>query len=99
MAQNSDPKFVVAISRRGADRIRAGHVWVYRSDVVEARGIAPGALVLVQEQASGGPQARSHKPALSGVEGNVRAARPASRQGAARPRPPHALGSALYSTP
>jgi 23S rRNA (cytosine1962-C5)-methyltransferase len=39
----------VVISRRGADRVRAGHVWVYRSDVVEADGIAPGALVRVQE--------------------------------------------------
>lgn len=39
----------IVISRRGADRIRAGHAWVYRSDVVEADGIAPGSLVRVQE--------------------------------------------------
>ena len=39
----------VTITRRGADRIRAGHVWVYRSDVVEAKDIAPGALVSVSE--------------------------------------------------
>jgi 23S rRNA (cytosine1962-C5)-methyltransferase len=40
---------MVVVSRRGADRLRAGHVWVYRSDVVEAKDIPPGALVLVQE--------------------------------------------------
>jgi 23S rRNA (cytosine1962-C5)-methyltransferase len=40
---------VITISRRGAERVRAGHVWVYRSDVVEADSVRPGALVLVQE--------------------------------------------------
>jgi len=40
--------FIVTISRRGADRIRAGHVWVYRSDVVEAKDVPPGAVVTVQ---------------------------------------------------
>jgi len=40
---------IVTITRRGADRIRAGHVWVYRSDVVEAKDIPPGALVTVNE--------------------------------------------------
>jgi len=39
----------VTISRRGADRLRAGHVWVYRSDVIEAKDVPPGAMVLVQE--------------------------------------------------
>jgi 23S rRNA (cytosine1962-C5)-methyltransferase len=29
--------------------LRAGHVWVYRSDIVEAKDVPPGALVLVQE--------------------------------------------------
>ncbi|HEV2699076.1 MAG TPA: class I SAM-dependent rRNA methyltransferase [Terriglobales bacterium] len=43
----------VVISRRAADRIRAGHVWVYRSDVVEATGIAPGALVTVEGSGGG----------------------------------------------
>src|SRR5215472_8554323 len=57
----------VLISRRGADRIRAGHVWVYRSDVALEQDVAPGALVLVKE--NGG-----------------------------RGRPPHILGTALYST-
>ncbi len=40
---------VVTISRRGVDRIRGGHVWVYRSDIVEATDAQPGALVSVQE--------------------------------------------------
>ena len=39
----------VIVSRRGADRIRAGHVWVYRSDILDAKGVRPGALVTVQE--------------------------------------------------
>jgi 23S rRNA (cytosine1962-C5)-methyltransferase len=40
---------VIVVSRRGAERLRAGHVWVYRSDVVNAKGIGPGAVVQMQE--------------------------------------------------
>lgn len=40
----------VKVSRRGADRLKAGHVWVYRSDVVSADGIPPGALVSVADE-------------------------------------------------
>ena len=36
---------VVKVSRRGANRLKEGHVWVYRSDIVAAEGVAPGALV------------------------------------------------------
>ena len=42
-----------AITRRASDRLRAGHLWVYRSDVesldatAEAAEIAAGALVTV----------------------------------------------------
>jgi len=43
----------VTISRRGADRIRAGHVWVYRSDIIDAKEVPPGALVAVQEEKGG----------------------------------------------
>jgi 23S rRNA (cytosine1962-C5)-methyltransferase len=56
---------LVAISRRGADRIRAGHVWVYRSDIMEAEGVAPGTMVLVQEETGA--------PASRGSDRNVRA--------------------------
>jgi 23S rRNA (cytosine1962-C5)-methyltransferase len=38
---------IVKISRRGAERLKGGHVWVYRSDVVAADGIEPGALISV----------------------------------------------------
>ncbi|WP_433975094.1 class I SAM-dependent rRNA methyltransferase [Tunturiibacter lichenicola] len=44
-----------AITRRAADRLRAGHLWVYRSDVeslvppIGATEIAPGALVTVMD--------------------------------------------------
>jgi 23S rRNA (cytosine1962-C5)-methyltransferase len=33
---------VVRISRRGTKRLQDGHVWVYRSDIVSADGVAPG---------------------------------------------------------
>lgn len=36
----------VAVSRRGAERIRSGHPWVYRSDV-SAEGVPPASLVRV----------------------------------------------------
>jgi 23S rRNA (cytosine1962-C5)-methyltransferase len=65
----------VIISRRGADRIRAGHVWVYRSDIVEANHVPPGAVVLVQEQALAKPTVSSDK--------SVRAARPLRTLGTA----------------
>jgi 23S rRNA (cytosine1962-C5)-methyltransferase len=35
----------VTISARGVERIRSGHVWIYRTDVAEAAGVEPGALV------------------------------------------------------
>jgi|SRR5271165_2483945 len=37
----------IKLSPRGAGRLKAGHVWVYRSDLVAADGIEPGALVTV----------------------------------------------------
>ena len=40
----------MVISARGVARLRAGHVWVYRSDLVSADGIAPGALVRVADE-------------------------------------------------
>ena len=41
---------VVKISRRGAKRLQDGHVWVYRSDIVSADGVAPGAAVGVTDE-------------------------------------------------
>src|SRR5690349_1708967 len=40
----------VRISLRGVNRLKSGHVWVYRSDIVEADGIPPGAAVTVIDQ-------------------------------------------------
>ena len=40
----------IKISRRGADRLRDGHVWIYRSDLISADGISPGALVRVTDE-------------------------------------------------
>jgi 23S rRNA (cytosine1962-C5)-methyltransferase len=42
-----DSGFTVAISPRGVLRLKSGHVWVYRSDIVSAEGVPPGALVSV----------------------------------------------------
>src|ERR1700720_751218 len=41
---------VVKISRRGVLRLQEGHVWVYRSDVVSAIGVAPGTAVGVTDE-------------------------------------------------
>jgi 23S rRNA (cytosine1962-C5)-methyltransferase len=40
----------VKVGRRGVERLLAGHVWVYRSDVVSSDGIPPGALVSVFDE-------------------------------------------------
>ena len=39
----------VKISPRGALRLKTGHVWVYRSDVLSADAIAPGSVVAVTD--------------------------------------------------
>jgi 23S rRNA (cytosine1962-C5)-methyltransferase len=40
---------IVKVSPRGASRLKDGHVWVYRSDIVSADGIPPGSLVTVTD--------------------------------------------------
>ncbi|HZC23759.1 MAG TPA: class I SAM-dependent rRNA methyltransferase [Candidatus Binatia bacterium] len=40
----------IRVSPRGAGRLKSGHVWVYRSDILSADGIAPGSLVAVTDQ-------------------------------------------------
>jgi len=51
MALQANRGAVVGITRRAAERLRAGHLWVYRSDVerpvADADGQEPGALVSV----------------------------------------------------
>jgi 23S rRNA (cytosine1962-C5)-methyltransferase len=39
----------VVVAPRGVERLKAGHVWVYRSDVVSAKDVAPGAVVPVHD--------------------------------------------------
>jgi 23S rRNA (cytosine1962-C5)-methyltransferase len=41
---------VVKISRRGTNRLQGGHVWVYRSDIVSANGVAPGTAIGVTDE-------------------------------------------------
>src|SRR3954464_5518575 len=40
----------VKVSPRGATRLKSGHVWVYRSDILSADGVQPGSLVAVTDQ-------------------------------------------------
>jgi len=46
-ASSSHP--TVKVSPRGATRLKDGHVWVYRSDIVSADDILPGSLVRVSD--------------------------------------------------
>jgi 23S rRNA (cytosine1962-C5)-methyltransferase len=39
----------VKVSPRGASRLKDGHVWVYRSDIVSDTGIPPGSLITVSD--------------------------------------------------
>jgi 23S rRNA (cytosine1962-C5)-methyltransferase len=38
----------VVVSRKGIARIRRGHPWVFRSDILRAEGVPPGAVVRVE---------------------------------------------------
>ncbi|HKC62699.1 MAG TPA: class I SAM-dependent rRNA methyltransferase [Pyrinomonadaceae bacterium] len=40
----------VIITQRGAERARAGHLWIYRSDVKEAQGAGGGSIVSVRDE-------------------------------------------------
>jgi 23S rRNA (cytosine1962-C5)-methyltransferase len=39
----------ITVTKRGADRIRRGHLWIYRSDVVNTSEAAGGSIVRVQD--------------------------------------------------
>jgi 23S rRNA (cytosine1962-C5)-methyltransferase len=45
----SHSSFTVTVSARGASRLKHGHVWVYRSDIVSAEAVPPGSLVAVTD--------------------------------------------------
>ena len=38
------------LSSRGSSRLKSGHVWVYRSDIVSSDGVPPGAVVEVADE-------------------------------------------------
>ena len=38
----------VRISKRGAARVRNGHLWVYRSDILEVKDVPAGAIISVR---------------------------------------------------
>lgn len=40
----------VTVSKRGADRVRKGHLWIYRSDVLDHAGAEGGSIVVVRDQ-------------------------------------------------
>jgi 23S rRNA (cytosine1962-C5)-methyltransferase len=40
----------VTVAKRGADRIRAGHLWIYQSDISNASDAAGGEIVVVRDQ-------------------------------------------------
>jgi 23S rRNA (cytosine1962-C5)-methyltransferase len=40
----------VAITQRGAERARRGHLWIYRSDIQTAAGVPGGSIVRVRDQ-------------------------------------------------
>jgi len=41
---------MVKLSSRGSSRLKSGHVWVYRSDIVSSDGVPPGAVVDVADE-------------------------------------------------
>src|SRR2546423_13164949 len=40
----------ITIARRGTERVRGGHLWIYRSDVRDAAGARGGSVVAVREE-------------------------------------------------
>ncbi len=39
----------VRVTKRGADRVRDGHLWIYRSDITDTGGLAGGSVVRVSD--------------------------------------------------
>src|SRR5438270_1798944 len=48
-ALSAEPRPIVKLSSRGSSRLKNGHVWVYRSDIVSSDGVPPGAMVDVAD--------------------------------------------------
>lgn len=47
-AEHRGPNAVISL--RGVNRVRSGHAWVYRSDVISTEGAGPGAVVAVTDE-------------------------------------------------
>src|SRR5436309_9297113 len=47
----------IVVRKRGADRVRRGHLWVYRSDVLNPNDAEPGTIVAVRDERGVGPSA------------------------------------------
>src|SRR5262245_8491856 len=47
---NSFENGQVVVRKRGADRIRRGHLWIYRSDIADAAEAKAGGIVEVREE-------------------------------------------------
>lgn len=45
-----DPELAVRVNSRGAARLRGGHLWVYRSDLVANADLPPGSLVRLEDE-------------------------------------------------
>ena len=41
---------IVTVTKRGAGRVRAGHLWIYRSDVLQTSGAEAGPVVSVRDE-------------------------------------------------
>jgi 23S rRNA (cytosine1962-C5)-methyltransferase len=41
---------IVKLSTRGSSRLKNGHIWVYRTDIVSSDGVLPGAVVSVADE-------------------------------------------------
>ena len=40
----------VTVAKRGADRLRQGHLWIYRSDVLDTANAPGGSIVAIKDQ-------------------------------------------------
>src|SRR5947207_11269931 len=49
-AISAETRLIVKLSSRGSSRLKNGHAWVYRSDIVSSDGVPPGAVVDVADE-------------------------------------------------
>jgi 23S rRNA (cytosine1962-C5)-methyltransferase len=49
LVQKYFPMNSVIVNKRGTDRVRKGHLWIYRSDIVDNGGVAGGSVVSVSD--------------------------------------------------